>query len=217
MDQDLERIKTKFDYLLTVDDIAFAANVLRTWERGEEFREALDDASLEPQDRLIAALADRQLGQLRFSRREDWGQWQLDESETSWTGEHDWHVIGESELADTSAILLNARSGEAVLYDHDARDFDLHDNFIVVKPSLAAFVDDVALGSDYRRLYYPGWHFSLWDWGEPVDLEFPSIYGDPWYHLLREMRADLFGGPPVPRSRRQKVNRRIEAYFADED
>jgi hypothetical protein len=214
---ELEQIKTKLGYLLTVDDVRFAANVLRVWEFGEEFREALDDLSLEPQDRLAAAVAGRQLGQLRFSEREDWGRWELDESETAWEGEHDWHVIGESELADTTAVLLNARTGEAVFYDHDARDWNLRDNFIIVKDSLAAFVDDVALGSDYRRLYHPGWHFSLWDSEAAVDLEFPGIYGDPWYHLLREMRADLFGGPPVPRSRRQSVNRRIEAHFADDD
>jgi hypothetical protein len=217
MNANLEQIKTKVDYLLTVDDIRFAANVLRIWEYGEEFRAALDDRALEPQDRLAAALADRQLGQLRFSKQEDWGFWELDESETAWTGRHEWHVIGASELSDTTAILLNAHSGETVFYDHDAMDYGIQDNFIVVKESLAAFVDDVALGSDYRRLYYPRWYFSLWDWGEAVDLEFPSIYGDPWYHLLREMRADLFDGPPVPRSRRQQVNRRIEAYFADED
>lgn len=217
MDADFEQIKTKADYLNAADDVRFAANVLRIWEYGDQFREELDDLSLEPQDRLVAALADRQLGQLRFSRREDWGRWELDESETEWTGEHDWHVIGASELADTTAILLNVHSGEAVLYDHEARDYGIQDNFIIVKESLAAFANDVALGSDYRRLYHPRWYFSLWDWGADVDLEFPGIYGDPWYHLLREMRADLFGGPPVPRSRRQKVNRRIEAYFAGDD
>lgn len=217
MNADLEQIKTKVDYLLTVDDIRFAANVLRIWEWGEDFRQDLDDLSLEPQERLAVSLSNLQLGQLWFYSRDDWGRWELDESETEWTGEHDWHVIGEASLATTTAVLLNVHSGETVFYDSDARDSGIQDNFIVVKESLGAFVNDVALGSGYRRLYYPNWYRSLWDPGVSVDLEFPSIYGDPWYHLLREMRADLFGGPPVPRSRRQKVNRRIEAYFADDD
>ncbi|THV40791.1 hypothetical protein [Glycomyces buryatensis] len=221
MNAELESIKTKVDYLLAADGVRFAANVLRIWEHGEEFRRELDtehfkDLSLEPQERLAAALAGRQLGQLRFSGREHWGRWKLDESETEWQGEHDWHVIGESELADTTAILLHAQTGETVFYDADAWDWNLRDNFIIVKDSLAAFIDEVVLGPEYERLYYQ----NLVELASILEVdaeEFPGIEGDPWHHLLREMRADLFDGAQVDRGRRRELNRRIEAYFADDD
>jgi hypothetical protein len=212
----LESIKTKVDYLNAADGVRFAANVLRVWEWGEDFRRDLDDLSLEPQERLAASLANLQLGQLRFFKREDWGRWELDESETEWEGEHDWHVIGESEMADSTAILLNVHSGETVFYDHNAWDFNLQDNFILVKESLAAFVDDVVLGPEYERIYYQN-NEEITQILEVGGEEFPGVEGDPWHHLLREMRADLFDGPAVDRGRRQELNRRIEAYFADDE
>jgi hypothetical protein len=214
MRTDLASIKAKLDYLNAERDVRFAANVLRIWEFGDTFREALGDTSLEPQERLATALSNRQLGQLWFYKREDWGFWELDESETAWEGEHDWHVIGESALADTSAILLNAHTGETVFYDGDAWGWDIEDNFIVVKDSLASFVDDVALGPEYERLYYQ----SLAALGSILKVggdDFPGVQADPWYHLVHEMEADLFAGPAVDRGKRRELNRRIEAYFAD--
>lgn len=216
MSADLESIEAKVDYLNAADGVRFAANVLRVWERGEDLRRGLDDQSLEPRERLAAALSNLQLGQLRFNKREDWGWWELDESETEWEGEHDWHVIGGSELAGSTAILLNAHTGETVFYDHNAWDWDLQDNFIIVKDSLAAFVDEVVLGPDYERLYYQNREELAYILKVDAD-EFPGIEGDPWHHLLREMRADLFDGPAVDRDRRRELNRRIEAYFSDED
>jgi hypothetical protein len=212
----LESIKAKIDYLRTRDDIRFAANVLRRWENPRALREALDDTSLEPQERLLAALAGGQLGQLRFYTPANRTTWELDESETAWEGEHDWLVIGESDLARTTAVLVNVHTGETVLYDADAWDWDLQDNFITVKDSLGAFVDEVALGPEYERLYYQ----NLVELAAVLKMdaeEFPGVEADPWYHLLREMRADLFDGPAVDRDRRRQLNRRIEAYFADED
>jgi hypothetical protein len=217
MSADLESIKAKVDYLNAADGVRFAANVLRVWEWGEDLRQSLDDQSLELRERLAAALSNLQLGQLRFNKREDWGWWELDESETEWEGEHDWHVIGASELADTTAILLNAHTGETVLYDADAWDWNLTDNFIIVKDSLASFVDEVVLGPDYERLYYQNQEELAYILKVDAD-EFPGIEGDPWYHLIREMQADRFDGPAVDRSKRLELNRRIEAYFAgDED
>jgi hypothetical protein len=212
----LESIKTKVDYLNAADGVRFAANVLRVWEWGEDFRRDLDDLGLEPQERLAASLANLQLGQLRFFKREDWGRWELDESETEWEGEHDWHVIGESAMADSTAILLNVHSGETVFYDHNAWDFNLQDNFILVKDSLASFVDDVVLGPEYERIYYQS-NGEITQILEVGGEEFPGVEGDPWLHLLREMRADLFDGPAVDRGRRLELNRRIEAYFADDE
>lgn len=216
MDAALDSIKTKVDYLNAAEGVRFAANVLRIWEWGEDFRHDLDDLSLEPQERLAASLSNLQLGQLRFSERDNWGRCKLDASETAWEGVHDWHVIGESELADTTAILLNVHTGETVLYDADAWDWDLRDNFIIVKESLAAFVDDVVLGPEYERLYYQ--NLAELAYILKVDAEaFPGIEADPWHHLLKEMRADLFDGSDVDRNRRRDLNARIEAYFNDDE
>lgn len=216
MNGDLDAVKAKIDYLLDRDDIRFAANVPRHWEAPNELRAALDDTGLEPQDRLLAALAEHQLGQLRFYRPEDRSTWQLDESETEWEGEHDWLVIGESELAGTTAVLVNAHTGETVFYDSDAWDWEIEDNFIIVKDSLAAFVDEVALGPEYERLYYQ----NLVELAAILKMdpdEFPGVEGDPWYHLLREMRADLYDEPAVPHDRREALNHRIQAYFTDDE
>lgn len=216
MDAKLESIKAKIDYLRTRGDIRFAANVLRHWEDPATLREALDDTSPEPQDRLLAALAGHQLGQLLFYPAASRQTWELDESETAWEGEHDWLVIGESALARTTAILVNAHTGETVLYDSDAWDWDIEDNFIVVKDSLASFIDEIALGPEYERLYYQ----NLVELAVVLKMdadEFPGIEADPWYHLLREMRADLFNGPAVDRGKRQALNRNIGAYFGDDE
>lgn len=215
MTDHLANIKSKVDYLVSRDDVVLPQNVIADWIPGG-LREPLDDESRPVQDRLLAALADRHLGQLTFFGPDDRYERLVDESETSWEGEHDWIVIGESEIATTTAILLHAKTGETVFYDSDAWDFELKDNFIIVKDSLAAFVDEVALDLEYRRIYYQNW-LELWSVFETEDLDFPGIYGDPWYHLLREMRADLFGGQAVSRSRRAELLRRIDEYFSDDE
>lgn len=215
MNDHLERIKVKVDYVLARDNVALPQNVLADWDPGG-LREPLDDESRVPQDRLLAALADRHLGQLTFYGPDGRYERLVDDSETSWSGGHDWICIGESELATTSAILLHAGTGATVFYDYDAWDWELKDNFIVVKDSLAAFVDEVALGRDYRHLYYQNWA-ELWSIFDSDDLEFPGIYGDPWYHLIREMQADLFGGQAVSKSRGAELNRRIDDYQSDDE
>jgi hypothetical protein len=213
---ELDSIKAKIDYLRTRDDIRFAANVLRRWEDPAALRDALDDTPPESQSRLLAALADQQLGQLWFYPAPNPQIWRMDESETEWQGEHDWIVVGESALATTTAILVNAHTGETVLYDSDAWDWNLMDNFIFVKDSLASFVDEVALGPEYERLYYQ----NLVELAVILKMdadEFPGIEADPWHHLLREMQADLCNGPAVDREQHRELNRRIEAYFADDE
>lgn len=215
MNEYLERIKVKTEYLAARDDVVLPQNILVDWD-SSGLREPLDDQSRSPQERVLAAVADRHLGQLFFYPVDAHHRVTLDESETSWEGEHDWIVIGESELATTTALFMHAQTGETVLYDSDAWDWELKDNFIIVKDSLEAFVDEVALGAEYRRLYYQNW-VELWGVFETQDLDFPGIYGDPWYHLLREMRADLFGGQAVSRSRRAELLRRIDEYFRDDE
>ncbi|RRS01754.1 hypothetical protein [Glycomyces terrestris] len=216
MSTDLARIRRKVDYLLARDDVAFARNVLADWEP-DGLREALADEAAPPADRLLNAVAGRRFGQLWFYPEADRHDRLVDESETRWQGDHaKWTCVGESALATTTAILLHAETGAAVLYDSDAWDWDLQDNFVIVRDSLAAFVDEVALDLDYRRLYYQNWT-ELAVVTHSDDLEFPGIYGDPWYHLVREMRADLFGGQAVSRSRRAELLRRIDEYFSDDE
>ncbi|MEU5870438.1 hypothetical protein AB0A73_02640 [Glycomyces sp. NPDC047369] len=215
MSDHLANLKAKTAYLAARDDVVLPQNVIADWNPGG-LREPLDDERLTVQDRLLGVLGDRHLGQLTFYAPSDRYPLNPDDSETSWQGEHDWICIGESEIATTTALLLHAQTGETVLYDSDAWDFEFKDNFIIVKESLAAFVDEVALGPEYRRIYYQNWA-ELWGLFETEDLDFPGIYGDPWYHLLREMRADLYGGPPVSRARRVELLRRIDEYFSDDE
>lgn len=215
MNTDFGRIRAKVDYLLARDDVALPPNVRVEWDP-EGLGDPLADQRREPADRLLEALADRHLGQLVFFGEGDRYERLVDESETAWAGGHDWVCIGESELATTTALLLHARTGAVVLYDSDAWDWELKDNFILVKDSLTAFVDEVALGTDYRRLYYQNWA-ELAAVMESDDLEFPGVYRDPWYHLLREMQADLFGGQAVAGSRRRELLRRIEEHHEDWD
>ncbi|MEU5876250.1 hypothetical protein [Spirillospora sp. NPDC047279] len=215
MRMDLGRITAKIDYLLSRDDVVHPPNVIADWD-AEGLREPLSDERLTPDERLLGSIAGRHMGQLDFYAAKDRYERLVDDSETEWEGEHDWICVGESELATTTAVLLHARTGETVLYDSDAWDWGPWDNFILVKESFAAFVDDVVLGLDYRRLYYQNW-VELTAVLDSEDLEFPGIYGDPWYLLLREMHADLFGGQPVSRSRRKELVRRIEKYFEDPD
>ncbi|MBE1532464.1 hypothetical protein [Actinomadura algeriensis] len=212
MRTDFDQIRAKVDYLLARDDMANPANVREKWVANDGFREPLSSNPPQQTDHLLDALADRHLGQLIFYSAANRSEWSVDESETEWEGEDDWICIGQSGLATTTAILLHSQTGETVLYDSDAWDWELWDNFILLKDSLAAFVNDVALGHDYRRLYYQNW-VELSVVLRSDDLEFPGIYGDPWYHLLREMQADLFGGQPVSRTRRKELLRRIDEYF----
>ncbi|MDN3241136.1 hypothetical protein [Glycomyces tritici] len=214
MSTDFEQIKAKIDYLLSRDDIAFPPNVYWDWKT-EGLREPLSDERLTPRERLLAVCDDLRMGQLWFYGADRRRKRLVDESETEWSGEHDWIIIGESALAETTAILLHAQTGEVAFYDADAWDWNLRDNFVFVKESLAAFVDEVALGLDYELLYYQ----NLEELAEVLgfeDDEFPGIEADPWYHLLREMRADLFGDAAVPRDRRQELLRRLEAAEDEE-
>ena len=213
MNTDFEQIRAKIDYILARDDVASPRNVREDWA-ADGLTEPLPENPPDPAAHLLDAFAGRHTGQLIFLRADERYAFTVDESETEWEGEDAWRCVGESALATTTAVLLNTRTGETVLYDSDAWDWDLQDNFILIKDSFVSFVNDVVLGHEYRRLYYQNW-VELTQVLESADLDFPGIYGDPWYHLLREMQADLFGGQPVSRTRRKELLRRIDEYFED--
>ncbi|THV29058.1 SUKH-4 family immunity protein [Glycomyces paridis] len=210
MNPDFTRIRAKFDHLLSRDDIALPASVYERWDP-QGLREALEDESRAPADRLLDALAGRTMGVLRFRTAAERYELVLDEFETGYPTDQSWICIGESEMATTTAILVHSRTGETALYDSDAWDWGFPNTLVLVKDSIDAFVDQVVLGSDYRLLYYQNWveQMAVVDLD---DLEFPGVYCDPWYLYLRELRADRFGGQAVPRSRRAELLHRIDAY-----